>query len=552
MSLLDTASLIVTPNGYKEGKLYSVIPSDGSGDMSVVRATTATRVNSAGLVELVPYNLLEQSSAFNISPWVNSGVTLTSGITDVNGGNKAFGFQCSATTSYIYNLISSTIGVQYTHSVYVRAVSGTKSIRISDAYQGGGVNTTITTEWQRITLTLTATGNNIGFQIDNNFGAYATDIYICFAQTEQGATATDYYPTETRLNIPRLDYSNGTCPSLLVEPQRTNLLTWSSSFDNASWDEVNASINANNTTSPDGTQNADKIIEDNTTNVHHIKFANGITPSGTNTLSVYAKASERNWIWLYLFDGGAGSLFAWFDVSNGTLGSVNSGLTATIEDANNGWYRCTITRTQGATGNGGFGITNANAVITYTGNGTSGAFFYGAQLEVGSYPTSYIPTTSASVTRNADVISKTGISSLIGQTEGTMFMDCKINALPIDGSLFGIQKTASNFVIRFGSQGNNIYAQCFNGSSNLFFEATSYTLGSRVKVAFAYKLGSYAFYINGVQIAIGSNATAIPACDETMFNSLWGNFNNSLSFYNSAALWQTRLDNATLAQLTTI
>jgi hypothetical protein len=131
-------------------------------------------------------------------------------------------------------------------------------------------------------------------------------------------------------------------------------------------------------------------------------------------------------------------------------------------------------------------------------------------------------------------------------------MDCKINALPIDGSLFGIQKTASNFVIRFGSQGNNIYAQCFNGSSNLFFEATSYTLGSRVKVAFAYKLGSYAFYINGVQIAIGSNATAIPACDETMFNSLWGNFNNSLSFYNSAALWKTRLTNTQLAQLTTI
>mgnify|MGYP000875625852 CR=1 FL=1 len=78
MSLLDTASLIVTPNGYKEGTLYSVIPSDGSGDMSVVRATTATRVNSAGLVELVPYNLFEYSEQFNNAAWNNtSGVTIT-------------------------------------------------------------------------------------------------------------------------------------------------------------------------------------------------------------------------------------------------------------------------------------------------------------------------------------------------------------------------------------------------------------------------------------------------------------------------------------------
>ena len=71
MSLLDTASLIVTPNGYKEGKLYSVIPSDGSGDLSVTRATTATRVNSQGLVELVPYNLLQYSEDFSNAYWIN-------------------------------------------------------------------------------------------------------------------------------------------------------------------------------------------------------------------------------------------------------------------------------------------------------------------------------------------------------------------------------------------------------------------------------------------------------------------------------------------------
>lgn len=81
MSLLDTASLIVTPNGYKEGKLYSVIPSDGSGDMSVTRATTATRVNSAGLVELVPYNLLSWSEDFSNSDWSKFNTTITTNST---------------------------------------------------------------------------------------------------------------------------------------------------------------------------------------------------------------------------------------------------------------------------------------------------------------------------------------------------------------------------------------------------------------------------------------------------------------------------------------
>jgi hypothetical protein len=149
-----------------------------------------------------------------------------------------------------------------------------------------------------------------------------------------------------------------------------------------------------------------------------------------------------------------------------------------------------------------------------------------------------------------DACFKTGISSLIGQTEGVIFLDAKITALPTDGSLFGVQKTASNFVIRFGSQGSNIYAQCYNGSTNLFFESTSLTLGTRVKMAFAYKAGDYAFYVNGAQIATGTNATTIPACDEVMTNSLWGNTNPSLYEINEAVISKTRLTNAELAQLT--
>ena len=102
MSLLDTASLIVTPNGYKEGTLYSVIPSDGSGDMSVVRATTATRVNSAGLVELVPYNLLQYSEQIDNADWLksNSPIITTNIAIAPNGTMTADGIQSPSGTNY--------------------------------------------------------------------------------------------------------------------------------------------------------------------------------------------------------------------------------------------------------------------------------------------------------------------------------------------------------------------------------------------------------------------------------------------------------------------
>ena len=99
MSLLDTASLIVTPNGYKEGKLYSVIPSDGSGDLSVTRATTATRVNSQGLVELVPYNLLTYSNTFSNAAWTKTNTTVTSGQSGYDGSTNAWKLQATATNN---------------------------------------------------------------------------------------------------------------------------------------------------------------------------------------------------------------------------------------------------------------------------------------------------------------------------------------------------------------------------------------------------------------------------------------------------------------------
>jgi hypothetical protein len=571
MSLFDDASLIVTPNGVKEGKLYSIKPSDGSGDLSVTRATTATRVNSSGLVEVVPRNLIQQSSTFNVSPWVNSGVTLTSGITDVNGGTNAFRFQCPATNSFIYNLASATTGTQYTHSIYARSVSGTQSIRVEDAYSGAFVNTTLNTEWQRITLTFNATINEVGILIYNNYGAYATDIYICFAQTEQGATATDYYPTTTRLNIPRLDYTNGTCPNILVEPQRTNLVLRSQEFDNASWVKASVNATANNAISPTGLQDAELL----TTSASGLCGIYQLiaTGSGTFSFSAFAKKGNNNYFAINIQSNSSNNCTAVFDLSDGTLGEYQTeGSTAyvshKIENYGNGWYRCTIvfsTTTSSTYFFPMFAPLKTGNSFTSSGevNGnTSGKtiYLFGTQLEAGANATSYIPTVAASVTRNADVISKTGISSLIGQTEGTMFLDFNLN-LPTATqstffSLIGNNDWLNN-AFYFDKLNNNkiSFASVKSATGNGGITSTNAFTNQRVKIALKYSGTSLKMFINGNLEASGSLTNQLSVIDALYLNHL-GTLTYDPNFqknnFNSVVLWKTALTDEQLATLTTI
>lgn len=422
MSLLDTASLIVTPNGYKEGTLYSVIPSDGSGDMSVVRATTATRVNSAGLIESVANN------------------------------------------------------------------------------------------------------------------------------------------------IPRLDYSNGTCPSLLVEPQRTNLSLYSEQFDNGYW-LGNTTKTANNTIAPNGINSADRI---NATAINFFHRVNGLSSvnSGTAyTFSVYAKANTLGFIQLALNTGFTNdysiSPYANFNLTTGIISQIGNGATAQIESLGNGWYRCSITATSIANALGEVNINLINsgtlsAFQFWSANATDSLFIWGAQLEAGSYPTLYIPTTSASVTRNADVVSKTGINSLIGQTEGTIFLDFVLkNPLSATNRIISITEPSwTDGSIRLDIDYNKFTADFVNGGSTIgnigYF--TTVQPNTRYKVAIAYKVNDCQMYINGVDAGSDTTTALMPTCSELYLNALGGGFNApyEASNINATALWKTRLTNTQLAQLTTI
>jgi hypothetical protein len=574
MSLLDTASLIVTPNGYKEGKLYSVIPSDGSGDLSVTRATTATRVNSAGLVELVPYNLVTYSQNFNNADWINFNQTLTANsvANPINGNVDAYTITLDSGTSLKVVLQSNNQNGNYTQSVYVKA--GTHNfiqllvgndtnpyanfniaLGTFNAYNCTASITSAGNGWYRCSINYSTSIGGSGcyiWAVDSLTAARASatsstgNFYAYGFQLNEG-TLKDYQKTETRLNIPRLDYSNGSCPSILVEPQRTNSVTYSSSLDNVAWNKLNTTISANAATAPDGTLTADLIYPTTTGTDRLIEQAPAATSGQTWTSSFFVKSAGFNWVLVYAPNLGA----CWFNASTGAFGTVAAGVTATVLGQFNGFWRVSFTGTI-ASSNAYFyaGPANANGSSTATTSGTNGLLIWGAQLEAGSYPTSYIPTTSASVTRNADVISKTGISSLIGQTEGTIFLDVENT---FQDSTFLLQmddSTADNRIIFGTSIGTQAeYFVITGGSVQANFAGGTLPNKGHMKLALAYKNNDFAFYANGQQINLDTSGL-VPAMSVIRLGENSAGAGNKGANYNAAALWKTRLTNDQLEILT--
>jgi hypothetical protein len=605
MSLLDTASLIVTPNGYKEGKLYSVIPSDGSGDLSVTRATTATRVNSAGLVELVPYNIVNYSEQFDNAAWTKVDASVTANTTTAPDGTLTADTITDNSTldrHITYQSLDSERSLTRTLSTYAKqgtlrylalsvtitsdstacysAIFDLQTGTITATKNNGSATISASIEnagngWYRCIISgalgngfetiypVIATSDRAGFTgslVNNNLPIYAgsgQSLYIWGAQLNEGSLK-DYQKTETRLNIPRLDYSNGTCPSILVEPQRTNLVTWSSSFDNAAWIKLNGSVTANATTSPSGIQDADSFIP-NTTSGFHALRSNNFNQSSTASHSWFLKANGYSKIAVRESDLPIGN-YASFDLSTGTL--ISTSQSGIIEDYGNGWYRCALVDTN--TGAGAQtsifvlpdNYTTGDPLIAWSGDGIKGVFAYGAQAELGSYPTSYIPTTSASVTRNADVISKTGISSLIGQTEGTCFVDFIHNGADIttfQAALFVSSGDSSN-LINIGVYDGRLNPAINASSVGIFdvYVGPNPLPQGRHKVAIAYKSGDFAIYLNGTQVYTNTDSATFGTMSQVDLGTILSLNRQLGDGINAAALWKTRLTNTQLAALTTI
>jgi hypothetical protein len=377
MSLLDKVSLCVTPNAYKESKLYSVVPNTTLGDMDVVRATTATRVNSSGLI--------------------------------------------------------SSVGV----------------------------------------------------------------------------------------NIPRIDYTNGSCPSILVEPQRTNLLIFSNDFI-ANWlNDGTTTRTANAGISPDGTQNATKIVG---TGGYGYRFT-PILSVGTYNYSIYVRSSAPSNINIAINDIGG------------------SGRTTISIAVTTNWQRFNITKN----------VTLGTSVIIAYEELDLGIdyYVYNCQLEAGSYATSLIPTVASTVTRNADVISKTGISSLIGQTEGTIFVDVNYEAEGIFKYYLTLGNSSSSYIAILARANNKIGMEVVNSGVQVNAESASVYTTKRLKIAMTYKLNDFKLYVNGVLQATDTSGT-IPSRGEVLLGNSATSAFQAMDGINSALIFKTALTDTQCINLTTI
>ena len=582
MSLLDKASLVVTPNAYKESKLYSVIPNTTLGDMDVVRATTATRINSSGLIEVVPRNLFSYSEQFDDASWAKANMVVVANNTispnGTNTADKATASLYPSTSLTKTNLVNAQ---SYTNSIYVKAdtvstfridfvTAGfalgsncifnltTLSTTITNYGATSGSTATITNVgngWYRCTLTVLATSANYFSQF---YPAANGSVFIWGAQLEAFPSATEYFPTTTRLNIPRIDYTNGSCPSLLVEPQRTNLQLNSEDFSNASWVKTLSAVVVNQIASPSGNVDADKLNETATTGNHQLESSRNASIAAYS-MSVFAKKAEREWLYLFEDTTGKG---AYFNLNNGTIGTIAAGATAKIESFGNGWYRCSVTYNESGTfGRYRIAVTTGNGVTSYTGVANNGIYIWGAQYELGAYATSYIPTIASSVTRNADSISKTGISSLIGQTEGTAFIECTADTTNPNGAMLlylGSSDGSGAFnystYLKFSSTSLNLAV--YSGGTS-YVDSTSsqtYTNKQNIKVAISYKNNDFVCYANGVQLF--TDTTGVVSTNLSTLSLGYYPPNIPYNQYNgnikSVQLYKTRLTNAELAQLTTL
>jgi hypothetical protein len=358
---------------------------------------------------------------------------------------------------------------------------------------------------------------------------------------------------------PRIDFSNDAKGALLLEPTRSNLITYSNDFTNASWTTNNATISINQLTSPDGSLNADKITED-TSNTDHKTRDTIAFSSGSYTWSVFAKKSERNFVVINVYDGT--TLFGYtFDLLNGNLGSLVYGsgsVDANIEKYGNGWYRCSISFTASSgSGQANVGTALNSSTTSYQGNGTSGVYIYAAQLEQGSYATSYIPTQGSAVTRIADVCNNGGNEQVINSTEGVLYFE---------GQSFG--GTSNGFITLSDGSGTNrislrigyyistlIYIQMTSSGASQFevnynTNGTSFNFNDFNKYALKYKQNDCALFLNGIKVISISSATMPTNLSKFQFTNSDGVGYLFLGTPKDVRLYNTALTDAELQALT--
>ena len=341
-------------------------------------------------------------------------------------------------------------------------------------------------------------------------------------------------------DIPRIDYTDSTEGALLLENSATNLITYSEDFSQGVWNKTNCTIISNNSISPNGTQNADKLVENNIINGFSNRYSTSVsyTSGAKYTTSIFAKSDGRD-LMIRSYNGSS-DIDTIFDLSNGIVLSGNG----EIKDYGNGWYRCSHTITAQSTINTSFSASFVlvnNSSISYQGDGTSGIYIWGAMVEQGSYPTSYIPTSGSTVQRAAETCNGSGNSEVFNDSEGVLFADIAANANDLTNRKLSISNGASSqrIVLSYSTVSNTLDYDVVNSTQQADISHTLTDIKLFSKVAAKYKTNDFALWVNGFEVATDSSGNAPTGLSELNFDRGFGGENfygktKELGYYDTA------------------
>ena len=582
---MSNPKLALIPSGYKSGKVYSILPNDATGDFEFERQSIGTRVRKDGLIEEAKTvgsitNELLYSEDFTQSNWFNSsstdsistvvspdGASLSTLLTSTasNGGLADFNEWSTAIKTasiYVKKNTSSTFRISNLSSpsndIVFNLDSGTVQ-SVGGNFSGQIIS--LPNGWFRCIGTHQGTSSQtLGFTIPTS----GQSVYVWGAMLSEGALS-DYIKTEgsqetktveTFTDVPRLDWLNSNCPSLLLESQRTNLQVYSEQFDNSAWSKSNSTIETNSIISPNGELSADKLVDTTTSAAKYIQdIAYSLSTSSDATFSIFLKQSELSQVELLCAQNGS-PYTNWarvrFDVS--TLSDLGTTIgDFAYEDFGNGWIRLSITGTPVSTSAIIRVTLSKDGTNGYAGTGTEGIYIFGAQVEQGDYASSYIKTEASTVTRLKDECLNGGDSDLFDITEGSWFIDL----VPFKNS-----SAQREIYIHDGTNDNRIALQFQNNNTQVryiveadnsivVFNSQAITFDTRNKILVTFKENEFKFYINGVLRVTDTSGDVPTGLDTFNFANVSGNFNFEGKVYDTR-VYDRVLTNAEAIEITTL
>jgi hypothetical protein len=307
-----------------------------------------------------------------------------------------------------------------------------------------------------------------------------------------------------RLNYPLIDGVVNGCPSLLLEPQRINLLPYSEAFDNAAWLKSNATVLANQVISPDGTQNADELqVTTSGGNIY-----DNVGGSGDGVFSVFAKYKDTQYIRLRSTNS-----YVFFDIKNGVVGNTLSVIDAKIEEYPNGWYKCSVI------GNNTNSLAQIFVSTDGVNTGLGNVYIWGADFQAGSYPTSYIPTSGTTATRSAETCNNAGDVNTFNDSEGVLFAEIAYlkdrgNSSPFKLERISISDSTDTNRLFISNTTNANEIQVFvRNAVGISFNKTVTISDNTLynKIVLKYKANDFALWINGFELGTDNTYSYVPS-----------------------------------------